>query len=67
MLTLYITKLLNFFFFEKITIEKLGRSDALLDSKKETEEILNAILPPRCWEEDGQLWTQTVCQTYFTE
>lgn len=31
------------------------------DNRKETEEILNDILPPRCWEEDGQLWTQTVC------
>lgn len=30
------------------------------DNRKETEEILNDILPPRCWEEDGQLWTQTV-------
>lgn len=26
----------------------------------ETDEILNTILPPRTWEEDGQLWTQTV-------
>lgn len=31
-----------------------------VDSRKETEDILNSILPPRCWEEDGQLWTQTV-------
>lgn len=30
------------------------------DSRKETEEILNEILPPRSWEEDGQLWIQTV-------
>lgn len=26
----------------------------------ESEEILNTILPPRTWEEHGQLWTQTV-------
>jgi len=29
-------------------------------SKKETEEILNAILPPKEWEEDGKLWRQMV-------
>ena len=28
--------------------------------KTETEEILNAILPPRQWEEDGNLWMQQV-------
>lgn len=33
---------------------------ALAESRRETEEILNSILPPRSWEEDGQLWTQTV-------
>lgn len=30
------------------------------DVRKETEEILNSILPPREWEEDGQLWRQHV-------
>ncbi|XP_067637012.1 putative inner dynein arm light chain, axonemal [Eurosta solidaginis] len=39
---------------------------ALLDTKRETEEILNSILPPRCWEEDGQLWQQTVSSTPAT-
>jgi len=29
-------------------------------SKKEMEDILNAIIPPREWEEDGKLWRQTV-------
>jgi len=29
-------------------------------SKKETEEILNAILPPKEWEEDGKFWRQMV-------
>jgi dynein light intermediate chain, axonemal len=42
------------------------QSAGLLDSKKETEEILNSILPPRCWEEDGQLWTQTVGNKQYT-
>lgn len=28
--------------------------------RRETEEILNSILPPRVWEEDGQLWMQSV-------
>lgn len=31
-----------------------------LEAKRETEEILNAILPPREWEEDGNLWMQQV-------
>lgn len=30
------------------------------DARKETEEILNAILPPKVWEEEGQMWIQTV-------
>lgn len=28
------------------------------DIRKETEEILNTILPPREWEEEGQIWRQ---------
>jgi dynein light intermediate chain len=39
---------------------------AIQDSRKETEEILNSILPPRCWEEDGQLWMQKVSSTPAT-
>ncbi|XP_077289031.1 putative inner dynein arm light chain, axonemal Dnali1 [Arctopsyche grandis] len=34
--------------------------------RKETEEILNAILPPREWEEEGQIWTQQVSSTPAT-
>ncbi|XP_044762172.1 33 kDa inner dynein arm light chain, axonemal [Coccinella septempunctata] len=30
------------------------------DAKRETEEILNTILPPLEWEEDGQMWRQQV-------
>lgn len=44
-------------------MEKGGRpptEGAMNDTRKETEEILNSILPPRCWDEDGQMWTQTV-------
>lgn len=37
-----------------------------IESHRETEEILNSILPPRVWEEDGQLWTQTVSSTPAT-
>lgn len=33
-------------------------------SKKETEEILNAILPPREWEDDGKFWRQMVIQFF---
>jgi hypothetical protein len=35
------------------------------EAKRETEEILNAILPPKEWEEEGQIWTQKVT-FYFT-
>ncbi|XP_071550182.1 33 kDa inner dynein arm light chain, axonemal-like isoform X1 [Panulirus ornatus] len=34
--------------------------------KKESEEILNLILPPREWEEAGQLWVQSVSTTPAT-
>lgn len=45
--------------------EKIGRpttSQTLgaVEKQSETDDILNTILPPRTWEEDGQLWTQTV-------
>lgn len=36
------------------------------DAKKETEEILNTILPPKEWEEDGQKWRQEVSTTPAT-
>lgn len=35
-------------------------TNTIAENRRETEEILNSILPPRTWEEDGQLWTQTV-------
>lgn len=42
--------------------EVAGRptSGGITQSIQETEEILNTILPPRTWEEDGLMWTQTV-------
>lgn len=35
-------------------------SGGITQTGSETEEILNTILPPRTWEEDGLMWTQTV-------
>ncbi|KAK3924079.1 33 kDa inner dynein arm light chain, axonemal [Frankliniella fusca] len=43
---------------------KPGTSAA--DLRKETDEILNSILPPKEWEEDGQLWRQQVSSTPAT-
>lgn len=34
--------------------------------RSETEEILDSILPPREWEESGQLWRQSVSSTPAT-
>ena len=42
---------------------KDGESEA---ERSETEEILDSILPPREWEEDGQLWRQSVSSTPAT-
>ncbi|XP_018572352.1 33 kDa inner dynein arm light chain, axonemal [Anoplophora glabripennis] len=36
------------------------------DARRETEEILNTILPPREWEEEGQIWRQQVSTTPAT-
>lgn len=37
---------------------------AASEAKRETEEILNAILPPKEWEEDGNRWTQQVWEKF---
>ncbi|XP_078059606.1 axonemal dynein light intermediate polypeptide 1 [Mustelus asterias] len=37
-----------------------------IDGTKQTEEILNAILPPREWTENSQLWIQQVSSTPCT-
>ncbi|XP_051721068.1 axonemal dynein light intermediate polypeptide 1 [Ctenopharyngodon idella] len=36
------------------------KSPSADDSKQQTEDILNAILPPKEWMEDNQLWVQPV-------
>ncbi|XP_069690381.1 33 kDa inner dynein arm light chain, axonemal [Periplaneta americana] len=36
------------------------------EARRETEDILNSILPPREWEEEGQLWRQQVSSTPAT-
>jgi hypothetical protein len=47
----------------KIAVPKLDRKSAL----PATEDILNAILPPREWKtDDGQLWVQHVSSTPAT-
>lgn len=51
---------------KKISPRPTSETAGLSDIHRETEEILNTILPPRVWEEDGQLWTQTVSSTPAT-
>ncbi|XP_034252986.1 33 kDa inner dynein arm light chain, axonemal [Thrips palmi] len=46
------------------TAPKPGTSAA--DLRKETDEILNSILPPKEWTEDNQLWRQQVSSTPAT-
>lgn len=41
---------------------KIQASQATGDVRRETVEILNGILPPKEWEEEGQVWTQQVQQ-----
>ncbi len=36
------------------------------EGREETEEILDSILPPREWEEEGKLWRQSVSSTPAT-
>lgn len=43
---------------------KLSPVDA--QKNQQTEEILNSILPPREWSEEGQLWKQCVSSTPAT-
>ncbi|XP_020712158.2 33 kDa inner dynein arm light chain, axonemal isoform X1 [Athalia rosae] len=39
---------------------KVQSAPPTTDIRRETDEILNGILPPKEWEEDGQIWTQHV-------
>jgi dynein light intermediate chain len=45
---------------------KTGKKPQLDRSTTQTEDILNSILPPREWTEDGQLWIQYVSSTPAT-
>ncbi|XP_078187383.1 axonemal dynein light intermediate polypeptide 1 isoform X2 [Callithrix jacchus] len=45
---------------------KLLATSSVPDPTKQAEEILNAILPPREWAEDTQLWIQQVSSTPST-
>ncbi|KAL2726271.1 hypothetical protein V1477_018085 [Vespula maculifrons] len=48
------------------TICKVQTTTPTTDVRLETVEILNGILPPKEWEEDGQIWTQQVSSTPAT-
>ncbi|KXS09398.1 hypothetical protein M427DRAFT_117355 [Gonapodya prolifera JEL478] len=43
-------------------VESKGRAT----TPNQTEDVLNSILPPRSWEEQGQLWVQKVSSTPAT-
>lgn len=46
---------------------KKGAKKAVIERQTtQTEDILNSILPPREWTEDGQLWIQYVSSTPAT-
>ena len=43
-----------------------GKEKAEKEPASQTEDILNSILPPREWTDDGQLWIQYVSSTPAT-
>lgn len=45
---------------------KGGRLSPIDSKQQQTDEILNSILPPREWNESGQLWVQQVSSTPAT-
>ncbi|XP_020284627.1 axonemal dynein light intermediate polypeptide 1 [Pseudomyrmex gracilis] len=45
---------------------KIQTAAPLVDVRRETFEILNRILPPKEWEEDGQIWAQHLSSTPAT-
>ncbi|XP_012226484.1 putative inner dynein arm light chain, axonemal [Linepithema humile] len=45
---------------------KIQTTSTSVDTRRETVEILNKILPPKEWEEDGQIWAQRVSSTPAT-
>lgn len=51
---------------DKTKGKKKGNQAAVEKKTTQTEDILNSILPPREWTEDGQLWVQYVSSTPAT-
>ncbi|XP_043248299.1 putative inner dynein arm light chain, axonemal Dnali1 [Colletes latitarsis] len=45
---------------------KVQSTPITVDTRRETVDILNRILPPKQWEEDGQTWIQQVSSTPAT-
>ena len=45
---------------------KAKSSPAETQKSQQTEEILDSVLPPREWSEEGQLWVQRVSSTPAT-
>lgn len=43
-----------------------GSAPPLTTVENSSDEVLQSILPPKSWEEDGQMWTQTVSSTPAT-
>ncbi|XP_076672889.1 putative inner dynein arm light chain, axonemal Dnali1 [Andrena cerasifolii] len=48
------------------TVCRVQVTPPTVDTRRETTDILNRILPPKKWEEDGQMWTQQVSSTPAT-
>ncbi|XP_076297037.1 33 kDa inner dynein arm light chain, axonemal-like [Lasioglossum baleicum] len=48
------------------TVCKVQTTAPIVEARHETTDILNRILPPKKWEEDGQTWTQQVSSTPAT-
>ncbi|XP_053980281.1 axonemal dynein light intermediate polypeptide 1 isoform X4 [Hylaeus anthracinus] len=48
------------------TVCKVQTTPLTVDMRRETADILNRILPPKQWEEDGQTWIQQVSSTPAT-
>ncbi|CAK9820821.1 hypothetical protein ANTPLA_LOCUS10883 [Anthophora plagiata] len=48
-----------------VTVCKVETTIPTLDTRHETSEILNRILPPKQWEQDGQTWTQQARYFFF--
>ena len=47
-------------------MEQVAPNSTEAKKQQQTEDILNSILPPREWQESGQLWVQSVSSTPAT-